>query len=128
MLLSLRSESDLRRTGDLLILGSVSALITFVVGIGFGYLLSQTQDRSVAVQMYVMAVDDGADIERFAIEQAGDQFTYQLPEHVIRNIQQSPFTVDCIDGLAISSIWTTFAEEAMCDGGPAIHVVLIAPY
>jgi hypothetical protein len=101
-----------------------------VLGLCVGYNLgldAAHQNPTIAVQMYVMSVDDGADVASYRIEQAGDQFTYQLSEHVMQNIQQSPTFVNCIDGLAISSVWTQFAEEASCDS-PAIHVVLIAPY
>jgi hypothetical protein len=98
------------------------------IGFIWGQGLERQPEPTVAVQMYVMAVDDGADVERYAIEQAGDQFTYQLPEHILGNIQQTPFFAQCIDGLSITSVWTQFAEDEACPGTPHIRVVLIAPY
>lgn len=109
-----------------ILIGAFAGIIAFGIGYAVGQ-VGARENPTIDVQMYVMSVDDGADLERYRIEQAGDQFTYPLPEHVMQNIQQSPTFVSCLDGLAISSTWTPFADEASCEG-PAIHVVLIAPY
>ena len=125
--MTLRPEQELRRYGDLMVFAAVLFVIGLLMGVGIGYGVAQT-NKSVAVQMYVMEVGEGADVERYAVEQAGDQFTYQMPEHILNNIQQTPFFAHCVDGLSITSIWTEYAEQATCNDEPVIRVVLIAPY
>jgi hypothetical protein len=124
---SVRSGSTTMSTQDMLLSGAVIMVIALVFGFIAGFQTAIEQESHVNVQMYVMDVDNGSDLERYRIEQEGDQFTYSLSEHVLRNIQQSPTFVNCVDGLAITSVWSQFAENANCDG-PSIHVVLIAPY
>jgi hypothetical protein len=83
---TLRSEQELRRTGDLMLFGFVLAIIMFVLGGFMGLQYASTSGNwDITLQARVVAIDKGAQLYGEAI-QVGDVIEVTVRDHQIERL------------------------------------------